>query len=546
MRLCIIIKTFTLGDNTLKKLICIFLALIMSFSTLLAGCNIIEIDQIEYLQQIVATVDNDIKITKEQLINAYSSYGYQYVESYDMTTEEAIEKTLELLINRELVIKYARENYELTQNEKNELTQSVYDYINEQILEIETDVRTEWDRPLPDEVEEETEEDTDETSRVFEPYEQKFELVGGNVVKIEDEDLPETQDPAIGAFVQEISEIDISTEAYNRYITELIDSEYGKGLSTISIEVLQREIDRIYEIYEDNEYISKLEEIFDENSTVENADILVRYKELVRADQTKYSENIDEYITAVKDGTTIYYHPSIEFVYVTHILIPYTDEQTATIEQAETDLTSGQITQADYDAIIASIAENISGYAYDENGEQTDNLVSIDDIYAEVLAAVSSAPTLTEKAEAFNELIYKYNTDDGIFNKEFYYSTALDSANDTMVTEFADAARALYEEDDGLLNGRLSEPVLSEYGWHIIFYSKPVTNLVSYSSLESVTVEMLFTNRLNEGVSKTWYNLIYDDLPDADFDTYQTSLIATLKKDVTITLYTKRYSDLWK
>ena len=514
----------------------------MSVSTFFAGCNLVEVNQVEYLNQIVARVGTDTEITKEDLINAYSSYGYQYVESYDMTVEEALEKTLELLVNRKLVVAYARENYTFNQSEINDLFQRSYDYINEQIAEIEADVRSEWSRPAPEEAEEE--EAAAENERVFKPYEQLFELVGGRVVKIETDDILDENAAPIGAFVQHISEEDVSAEAYNRYIKKLIESEYGKNLSTVSGEVLQREIERIYEIYEDNEYITKLEEIFNDNLTISDADILARYKELVRADYVKYNNNVSSYITDVKAGNTIYYHPSEEFLYVSHILVPYSEEQKAVLTQAKTDLESGIITQLDYNAIEANLASAISGYVFDAEGNQTETLTSIDDIYAEILASVSAEPTLTLKAEAFNELIYKYNTDSGILNKEFYYTTAIDSANDTMVAVFADASRDLYELDAGILSGRLSAPVLSEYGWHIIFYSRPVTNLVAYSSLESINIEKLFTSRLNEGVNKSWYNLVYDNITAATFETYQNSLIATLRQGVEITVYSKTYKDL--
>ena len=77
-------------------------------SFVFAGCNLVQRNTDRYLNRTVATIGNEITITKKDLITAYNSYGYQYVQNYGYTAEKALKTTLDGLIDRQLVLTEAK------------------------------------------------------------------------------------------------------------------------------------------------------------------------------------------------------------------------------------------------------------------------------------------------------------------------------------------------------------------------------------------------------------------------------------------------------
>ena len=79
-----------------------------------AGCSLVGRNDKNYYEATVATISyvdgTTENINKRDLITAFNSYGYNYVQNYNYTTKQAVQQTLETVINRRITIK-AVENY---------------------------------------------------------------------------------------------------------------------------------------------------------------------------------------------------------------------------------------------------------------------------------------------------------------------------------------------------------------------------------------------------------------------------------------------------
>ena len=94
-------------------IITVVLTLIMSLSCLV-GCNIVTTDNEKDMNQVVATVDINGKkeIKKRDLVSAYLSYGYSYVQQYGYTVEAAMELVVDSLIQNRILVQSAMKGFE--------------------------------------------------------------------------------------------------------------------------------------------------------------------------------------------------------------------------------------------------------------------------------------------------------------------------------------------------------------------------------------------------------------------------------------------------
>ena len=243
------------------------------------------------------------------------------------------------------------------------------------------------------------------------------------------------------------------------------------------------------------------------------------------------------------DVSKVYYNPNSEYKFVSHILVKYTDEQSALISQWEKDLTSGRISQADYDANMAYIKTQITTQARDSEGNAYGSYKTVNEIYNEVASALNNTNPLTQKAQAFNNLVYKYNSDPGIMNKDYNYVVGL--THSSMVDEFNETSRELFNHEKGSIG-----IAYTTYGAHIIMYVDDVENVVSYNNLENITIEKLANTKLQLGEDKTLFDKLYDEIYDSvsstRYNNYQSGLIAKLKENLNINYKQNVYKSLIK
>lgn len=548
----------------MKKIITYVLSL-MFCVTLFAGCSLFDLNAKKYYSQTVAQVvydDDHVKtFTMQNLLEAYNNYGYQLMENdSSLTADAALKQTAEMMVQRYLLVEdIKKEIGELTQGEKNVLMRETYDHINSTLASFEDEIRVEWDIKVD---EEETAESEEESLRAeYQEYEPTVvkeyyeEVVGGvkkykyKLVRVEEEKEPvDESDP--GKFVQNITDEDVSAEAWKRYIKQLQknNEELGKKLS--DTEAFEQEIQRIYGILEENEYITKYQEELTKNLEIDTNSVVESYKEKYKRDYELYSNNESAYHTAMaNDASTVYYHPNSgqEYVYVTHILFKFSDEQSAKIENLKKLYESNSIEKSVYEARLKEI-QNIDNLVvkYEENGEIKTTTASL--AYQDILNNVSKYDkdvNFELRAKEFNKFIYKYNDDEGIMNKDFAYVVNLDTnVEDKMVKEFADEARRLQKEE-GV--GAMSEPILTDYGYHVLLNLGPVTNVVEYENIDNLTWEALYNVKTQPSSNKTLFHVEYDALnsDSSKVTAILDSKIADLQAQVeAIKYWEKRYLTL--
>jgi hypothetical protein len=540
------------GKITVKKLLSVIVLILFASISILSGCELISLNEFKYYNTVVMTVGSE-EITKEELIQRFNSIGAQYVED-GYSVEEAMQIVVDSIINRELVLVKAKEVVgELTQAQVNDIWQEVYDSVNEQLNEFEGQIKAEWNVVYLQEEEQEEE----ETFDTYSPYEKEVIIVEDEFVRVP-EDEPAVEEP-IGDFVREnfntgideeasgVTYDEIQAEAWKRYIRNLKNAEEWKNLSKIDEEVFDRELARLYDIFEGNKYIALLEENFNDNLEIDNTAIVNKYIELIQDSFAKYSIDMDAYHSAMgEDSKNVYYHPNSgeEYVYVSHVLIEYSDEQKEQIENLDAQLEAGDIDPITYDNEIEIIRSQIAAIARDDEGKEVGEPILASAILAEIQNALAVAGNDLElKAQIFNDFIYKYNMDPGMFNAEVPYVINLDTeVEDKMVKPFADTSRELFLEGEG----SLSELVATDFGYHIIYYSKPVENLIDYNSLLSITPEALYNAPLSMGLNKSVYDKMYETVNKRSYDNYQTAIINEMKGITEITIYESRYKELLK
>jgi len=535
-----------------KKLFSVVILMLFASVSVLSGCDLVTINEAKYYSTVVMEV-GDTEITKHELINRFNNIGSQYIEE-GYSVDEAMQYTIDSMVNRELILTRAHEEVgELTQAQKNDVWQEVYDSVNSRLEEYEGQIRSEWNVSyLPEETEEETEE---ETFDVYEPYEKKVIMVNDEFVRVQEPEEP-AEEP-IGDFVREqfksnideqasgVTYEEVQEEAWDRYIRDLINSESWKNVGTVESEVFNRELERLYDIYEGNKYIELIEKHFNFNLEINNQAITDKYIELVQDSFAKYNIDMDAYHEAMGDEAgKVYYHPNSgeEYIYVSHVLIDYSDEQNELLDTYSEQLESGEIDQVTYDGLVEDVQNNISAKARNEEGVEVGDEKSATEILSEIEYGLNSVGTDVElRAEKFNEFIYKYNQDPGMFNSETPYVINLDtSVEDKMVEEFANTSRELYQTGEG----SLSELVLTEFGYHIIFYSNPVQNIINYDNLLNITPEALYNTPLSPGLNKSMYDKMFETVNERAFSNYQVSLINEMKSLIEVTIYESRYDDL--
>ena len=557
MLLILALKSKHIGVKMNKKLSLVIICM-FAVVTLFSGCSLVTVNQGKYLNQVVATV-GETEITKEELITTYNN-NYESL-SEDYSQNEMVDYCLNLLIDRAILEQHSKARYTLTQNDKNDILINTYDAIVKQLGEYEGEVRAEWNITSSSSAEE----SEDTAKATYKPYESKADFVNGEIVI---KDTTEAVENAHYGFADKVAGFktywvyereDVATEAYSRYIDSLRDYEELKGIETEKDDdVLLHEIDRIYTLYEKQQYLTVLQAKYNEDliKTITTDMVLSEYQRLINENRGRYDlveVGMDAYVDdMLNKADKVYYHPvNGEFFYVSHVLLQFSEEQQAQVDEMKKLLEDNAILQSDYDAFLASVAQDIQVQVIDENGNATGTTLSVDEAYNNISASVNNGSTLREKAQNFNEFIYSYNSDPGIQNAEKDYVIGKAIEEDTesrskMVEAFTQSSRDLYDQYliDGIL-GNISGLVLTDYGYHIIMLTGVANNMiVSTNSVEAC--EDLNSYYVNAHTDKTYFHVIFDSLitNDKNYETYTNGVLVDYKSNNEIVKYTSRYSDM--
>lgn len=353
--------------------------------------------------------------------------------------------------------------------------------------------------------------------------------------------LSAAQDSAIDAMVrqavldQKAAEwgLDVISEEEQAEIDETVDSAYTlyfdsvKSVDFADTELEGEELDAAVEAkmaeygyptrdelltYETENMV--LEKVYDEavkDVTVTEEELQEAYNTHVESAMTTYGNSPSSYGTDVQNGSTIYYVPA-GYRYVKHILIEFTDEDSETISDLESQISEKQTELTTAQNSLTDLGEDAS--ADDEATAQnratltetvdtcTTEIADLESQLADAKEAAYAAiqPTVDEvmekiaAGEDFDALIEQYGQDPGMETspaKENGYPVSADSTN--WVTEFRDAAMALANVGD------VSEPVRSEYGIHIIKYvSDAVEGEVGLDAVRDALETEVLTQKQDE------------------------------------------------
>lgn len=521
-------------------------------------------------------------IYKYDLVNSMNNSLGILVNNYGMTVAAAVDYLYEQLIVRQLVLNEAEAqiafgNIIWGQNEKNQVQQGIYAAIDNQLATIRGEILTEHGEPVPSgsssgntATETET---TYPTEEVEEPglYDElsRNELINAVVdagiavrdraeeysnskliALLEKADLdnvdPWTPDtvryPGLyGSDDVKSLEIEALTRfvavlrnnvANNYRLTDAQKTAFNKELNDLNTIANTQGVPYVYpalgetEImyyligkdYENDIKLSLLQDNIVSGVDVTEMEVLEEYNNMLQSQKNKYS-NVDTFYTDVKGGSVdpLLYYPNGSYYYVKHILIPFTDAQTKELETFKNNYASilGD------DAVKAkkeALGKAVVGFEH-RNGEDYGKPLSIDTIYADIVATMEAAKANKKASDrAFDSLIYKYNTDPGIFGKELGYAVNANLGDaeydSTYMEEFSVAAKELFEAG---VEGAISQPAVTDYGVHILYLSRIIpsngltvglNDYVSYGERETVyeKIEKTVREEKVNNVFNVWQN----------------------------------------
>ena len=242
-----------------------------------------------------------------------------------------------------------------------------------------------------------------------------------------------------------------------------------KGLSYVYGELQGTTTAYLYagETYEDQQKLTLLEDYITGTVEVTRADVEAVYASTLAAQKSSYADET-AYEKAISNDTKLLYFPDSNHFFVKHVLIPFSDAQTTALNAYKNSVEA--TVKGNYEDYRDRLANEIMSYEH-VDGEDFGSPISINTIYNEIENKVNGAATLYEKERAFDDLIYKYNTDPRIFGKTYGYMEKYDlgSSTESYMAEFAAAARKLYE---GGVEGAISGKVVTDYGVHVLYLSK--------------------------------------------------------------------------
>lgn len=569
----------------MKKFFTILCSLVLC-CTLFAGCNLVQLNKAKYYNTVVVKVEGgekyktyNRKYTREDVLNAFYNYSYSNVSSGAISANEGLNSAVDSMIDRGLLVDFIKANYfdtkilTLSKEDEKTIRYEAFEYMQEQIYNYENEVREEWDRVLTHDHDDEEESADEETSlrAEYTPYTPRLEaiyddienpnnvtgfvsteIVAGTTTNLT---VPEN----FKDFIQ-VTDEEVSSEAYARYVSSLQKTAKSMGKSTKEKDVINEEVKRLINLLTENKYITKYQEWYaknqqfvksDDNYKLKNSvmyEVLEEYQKVYESQKKLFDLSESAYHAAMaKDASAVYYHPNYgdgaEYMYVSHVLIKFSEDQTTLVNNLKSDLESGDITQAYYDAKLEEII-NRTPVTYEEDGKtKSSNAASVYEYIVNYVDTYGGSDA-KERAKCFNKMIYMFNDDEGIMNKDFAYVVNLDpTVKDQMVAEFANASRELNTNPEKGV-GSLSEMVVSEYGIHIIFHA----GIVSAPNPEGLSTQELINALVEQKTQlssdKTMFDLIYDKLTETSSDERTLNMVDQAKGYVNVTKYSKKYKSL--
>ncbi len=576
-----------------KKILSLLLVFMMCISAL-AGCSLWGRNEESYFEATVATItyqNGDVeKISKRELITAFNSYGYNYVQNYGMSMEEAVKTTLESIIEKYLTIYDVKETYKkngeelFNDREKSYLWDSTFDAIYSNLKSYIEGYKDDSS---------ESKEDTANAS-VFKDYQTKIESLekdenGNWVIRKKDtttkiKDTYQIHQDENGAFDFELQKDGVypyqelmfkniykMTDekawrvAYNKYVADIKENYSYKKLD--GDEWFKFEINRVYDILKDNYISEKYEDLHNTAnkglSTTTGNDILKAYSKRVRVDYENYVTHGNlsafessilsgvadvDYIVENKDNAKVG-----NYFYVAPIKI-----NVEGLAALKTQRDNGEISVAQYEAEVKKLFDRnkeIVSVRNAETGEVEANKITVNNLYSAIQSEVVGSEQ--NKIEKYRKYFYLYNDDDTNKGKDYNAVFGVDASGKAIVSdsynndEVKTAIEKLYNNGNAQV-GDISEIVQTDDGFYIFFFAGEIKNAFDVNpsfdaSSDKDNILALSKIKLNVFSSKTLLDVLFDELDANNFSVFQTMDMNNLRsKTKSIVTHKENIKDLYK
>lgn len=520
---------------------------------------------------------------KQTVINYFDENGYTYYSENGYTIDEIFDEIIEQLytsrievMEAEIAIKGGYVEWGVA--ERNDVNKTIYDGIDTALEQIYSQIADEFGLTYPsvsgDDSTTTTPDDSMDNYVVWHITQDTGRLIGKGATS----EVRSMQRAGVRRFVDVVEEyIDneraLSAEDRKKYTDEVADMRSRintpEGVDALYVDFGNYEVIR-YMYGQSREYTLKTEGLREyisgENISEDMSAARAAFDEEVARQKEAYRADINTYYDEATGDTTILYYADSEIFWVKHILIPLSDEQTAALEAYK----NAGHSDAEVKEYRRKLGMNVVAQKFDENGNATGETCTIQQAWSDIkskMSALYNDPYAA--ANKFDELIATYNTDDGIKDNETGYAVTATSEleggrEETYMIEFATEARALYKaylagmsldefkNSDGsdayvtdpdftapsniVGEGSISVPVMTDYGWHIMFL-----NIVP-----KVGQSLTFNSYLTPARKTTAGEAFIEDVTSKQEEFYNSWLATAangyFKRDGVITVYKSRFS----
>lgn len=492
-----------------RKLLAIVIVVAV-IASLTVGCSsgIFEIDGNRDYHQVVATVQYNqmsAPIYKGDVLVSYSQYAPIYMQYYGMSSEEVVEYLYQNLSRQKLVLLYAKDYLA-----KNDLgitdDAAIAKLSNEDFLTVD-EIRyciektnktfeDSWQQLISD-LEDEQEQNSGDSDEEKEETEEDEDLLEARPGREEEEESDEYVD-------QGLTDKNELPEKFVDYVNDKISSEEDEdaqknmqsALNDLNknLESSYKDYDYYLNSYYETRILEKYEEMLGESLPEITDDEINTY--YTKLKNTQISNYIDEsaYSSALSSATNLIYHTTKGYSQVRSILLKFSEDQTAALENVQSLLEGNDTAIENYRALLAlgsdvvsseelGIYENLTDNGIKVNVSNPDYNADEDELkdaytdlgvdYRVILYAMANdiaekADKLVEAAkaqgitdadqleavrnyalsEAVTDWLYLVNDDDGMFESDTYTVTP-DGSSSTYVEEYTVLARKLATQGAG-------------------------------------------------------------------------------------------------
>lgn len=564
-----------------RKLLAIVIVVAV-IASLTVGCSsgIFEIDGNRDYHQVVATVQYNqmsAPIYKGDVLVSYSQYAPIYMQYYGMSSEEVVEYLYQNLSRQKLVLLYAKDYLA-----KNDLgitdDAAIAKLSNEDFLTVD-EIRyciektnktfeDSWQQLISD-LEDEQAQNSGDSDEEEEETEEDEDLLEARPGREEEEESDEYVD-------QGLTDKNELPEKFVDYVNDKISSEEDKdaqknmqsALNDLNknLESSYKDYDYYLNSYYETRILEKYEEMLGESLPEITDDEINTY--YTKLKNTQISNYIDEsaYSSALSSATNLIYHTTKGYSQVRSILLKFSEDQTAALENVQSLLEGNDTAIENYRALLAlgsdvvsseelGIYENLTDNGIKVNVSNPDYNADEDELkdaytdlgvdYRVILYAMANdiaekADKLVEAAkaqgitdvdqleavrnyalsEAVTDWLYLVNDDDGMFESDTYTVTP-DGSSSTYVEEYTVLARKLAAQGAGSYYNEsadnFKEGVALSY---TVEEGKTPTELLEQANGKTYTISsevMKSTDENDEELSTTVYTLKTEEGKEISF-----------------------------